>query len=76
MSCGDAQQGQSGTVWRYPVLLPIAERVNTDTERFRELLLSQTDETSQRGYIAWLKPTCNDSLPLRSRQGSLKFLAR
>lgn len=76
VACRDTQQRESGTVGLDPILLPVAKRMNADTERLRKLLLSETDETSQRGHVAGLKPTCNDSHPLRSSERPAKFFSR
>jgi len=50
--------------------------VNADAKPFRKLILCQANESAQRGDITWLESTRNDSLPLRSSQGSAKFFTR
>ena len=48
---GHSQKRERGTLGRPPALLPISQRVNADSECFRECTLGQSDETTQRGYV-------------------------
>ena len=52
MPCRDPEQRDSRPVRLDSVLLPIAERVDADSEGCGELLLRKIDEATKRGDIA------------------------
>ena len=45
MPSGDAQQGDRGTLWMPPTLLPVSEGVNADAHGLSELYLGEPDKT-------------------------------
>ena len=51
MPGGDTQQGDRGTLWTPPALLPVPESVNADAHGESELLLCQSDETPQSSNV-------------------------
>ena len=71
MPCRDPEQRDSRPVRLDPVLLPIAERVDADSEGRGELFLRKADEATKRGDIARFQASRDDSLPLRSCYSSI-----
>ena len=51
MARGDSKKAERRPFWPTPTLLPVPERVDADSHRLREGLLSQTDESTKGGYV-------------------------
>lgn len=74
MPRGDSQERQSRPFRSAPVLLPIAERVDADTDGLSKLRLRKTNECSQSSNIATRLELATDesaSYPGRNRPREL-----
>jgi hypothetical protein len=54
MTGGDAQKRESWTVGGYPVLFPVAKRVDADPQRLGKLRLGEADEPAKRRHVSRL----------------------
>lgn len=69
----DPEQCERGTLGSSPALLPIAQRVDAYPQRLGKLLLSESDEATQRGYVvATGDVTSVDAFTLLSRYSARK----
>ncbi len=68
MPSGDPQQRQGGPFGTSATLLPVAQRMNADSERICELLLSQTNKLPE-GYhvLATREASAENTLSLLAR---------
>jgi hypothetical protein len=58
-------------------LLPIAQRVNADAQRFRELFLRQAGKATERSEVPlWIDLAADDPLALSPRYGSSEIRLR